>query len=240
MPIVTDIRDKAMHTDPIEQIARRERERREKAKHDPTEAAAMESERLAKRAEIKRKIAAAKVAEKRHQELTSAISKIEMACDDLARTHEQKVHPWKQSIAAIDAEEVEATILGDDLDTGLRQERESLRSQVQSATTELEKQVEEKHKLLRTLHVERNGLAAAISDSSLQGKLLELGRADWLLELRIAKRKVAFAEARRRDCENSRGRWPDEFYQGERQAAGEALAEAQVESEKIVEKIVSE
>lgn len=223
----------------VERFERRQAERREKMQ-DREYVEDLETQRHRRRLEIKQRIAAAQIAEVRHQELTAAIARCESVKEGLAGEHVQQCQPLQARLKEIEKRHIELTILTEPLDAELEEEQQRLREEIAGFNAELEEAIERENRLLRNLHEERNSLGKQLVDLTQTSRLLELGNSELVLQLKLAQRGVQFAESRRRAAEDMRPRWSPGFFAAERAAADAAVAAAQNECDEIFRRIIEE
>lgn len=158
------------------------------------EIAANEDDRVIKRAEIRRKIAKAQVALLRHAELGEAIERVNQEKERLAAEHAQAAAQIQASLAAIETAQIAALQnrlpLPDDGD------RRDLLNALHELNANLETAILAQDRLLSKLEQDRTATARQCNIQTLETDLLQCGRPDLVVRMKVCQSAERWAVAR--------------------------------------------
>jgi hypothetical protein len=148
------------------------------------DAAANEPRRLLLRQEIRKQIAASKLAEQRYLDLSAAIAEAEATCDRLADEHSRACAPLQAEIKAIDGKQVDRAVAGELVDAKLNRRRSELVALIAAENTKLEEALRPQQQVIAELTTQRAAAANEV-DPTHAMRLGQQGNPAWVAELHV-------------------------------------------------------
>ena len=205
---------------------------------EPTEEDRRENEqaRQSRREACRRRIAAARLAEQRRQEIVAAIDGINAKKDDLASEHVFRCQPLQNELADIERQQIEYITRGEPTDAELDERRRELLAAIHAANADLEEAIEREDRLIVQLETDRLAAAKQAHVGAHEQDLIQLASPELRMRMRLAQRSCDWAQRRVREAQDTcdklgvsdRGGQMS-FAAAELSAAHEALNKAQRE-----------
>jgi hypothetical protein len=173
--------------------------RTEKTLPSAAEIAALENERTIKRTEIKRRIAAAQLAESRRIEIVEAIDVVNATKEQLAAEHIGHCSPIQSELSTIEKQQIASIVARETTDEALESRRKELLTKLREANADLEEKIGHRDRLLSALEIDRIAAAKMCNVSLLENELVHSARPETLARM-IAMGNVRDRLERTRDA----------------------------------------
>jgi hypothetical protein len=208
---------------------------------DPAESAAIDEKRRIKRAELRNKIAEHELLDRRYNELTSTVAEINNQKEQFAARHVEVCQPLQNELAGIERKLVSTIAEKRPTDPKVELRRRELLAQIQQHNQALQDKIAAEDRLLAEAERERREVGHRAAKMPVESDLLDYGRSDLLLAMRVAQHSVEWADRRLRSAQERleyRGHTPLNL--AEHAAAEAAVATAQAESDRAYRAVVDE
>lgn len=210
----------------------------------PTEEEQREREaiRLQRRHAIRLRIAAARLAESRWREISTAIEEITAQKESSVAEHVAACAPIQTELKAIHEAEVTALVAKQSFDPALERRRKDLAAELDRRNADLQSSIAEHDRQLGELGRARREAGLESGVSTLENELLHFGRPDQVVRLRVLQARSLAASERLTFVRSAdmRGRTPDAYHKAIVDDAAAEVARLTKETDALFQEIVDE
>tara|TARA_R110002049_G_scaffold72490_7_gene187568 strand:- start:153780 stop:154457 length:678 start_codon:yes stop_codon:yes gene_type:complete len=139
-----------------------------------------DEERQARRAELRRKLAEAKLAQEKISDIRAVISELDALDDAAEEKHRSVTEPLQAELTALDAERTSAITRGDESGTEASQRRREIMRLISAANLELERSIAEQKTQRKPLEQQIELLAPSVPTQHIINEIANLGDPDLL------------------------------------------------------------